>query len=202
MEIAALEVDWLKASMAQRKGMARYKAGAYIWVAACLEAYIKAFVPAVVREINESSISATQLRPSLLTLLFDDTFKSIQNKSGIDMWIRRVELMQSISDGGPVSFKNVPVPTDGGTVRPKHLETLWKVFGFKGEALVSPVHRMALTEVADWRNYLAHGSEDPVKFGLGKTATDVVRMVTKIEDIVIHVDQAGRDYIVHRRYRR
>jgi hypothetical protein len=68
--------------------------------------------------------------------------------------------------------------------------------------LVSPKHRLALEDLADGRNDLAHGEVDPITFGRRKVYADLIRMMDMIDDILLHLCQTASDYLASNGYNR
>jgi hypothetical protein len=61
-------------------------------------------------------------------------------------------------------------------------------------------HSLALRDLADGRNKLAHGEVDPVVFGRGKNVIDIRRLVEMVEDIILHFGAAALRYLANNEY--
>ena len=66
----------------------------------------------------------------------------------------------------------------------------------------SALHRVALRDLADGRNKVAHGHVEPELFGKSKAASDVKNLIGRIEAIGEHVILCGESYINNEEYLR
>ncbi|GHG10233.1 hypothetical protein GCM10017783_23370 [Deinococcus piscis] len=118
------------------------------------------------------------------------------------MWNRRVEIVALAESTEIIEISSDDIPLDGKTIRPEHFETIWGVFGFSGSYMPSPRHALALNNLADSRNTVAHGDEVPERFGRTKTATDISRLLDLSEEIIIHLIATIEKYIDEEDYKR
>lgn len=178
------------------------EAGTYIWVAAAVEAATRGLLAGILAHINNSQVSVGDLRLSLLALSNAPMHDSLQSVRGLKMWRSRAELHNYAGSSAVCTFDPARLPLDGRTVRPQHLETAWEVFGFGGTPTPSPLHRLALTDVADARNGLAHGEVDAQEVAGRKSRTDLLRVVGHIEGVIINVWVECAAYLDGRLYLR
>lgn len=171
------------------------RAWAYVSLAAALEAFVRDFVDEMAIHINAANLPVTDLRLSVVSLLQTPAFDSVAANRRQTMWDRRVELLESGEGTGIVRLLVGLRPLDGRTIRREHLESLWKVYGIAGPALPGPLHGLALKDLADGRNEVAHGNSDPIAFGRGKTYYDVIRRIQQVEDIALHIAASGATYV-------
>jgi hypothetical protein len=94
------------------------------------------------------------------------------------------------------------IPLDGRTIRLDHLETIWEVFGLPGNSIPSPLHALALRDLADARNKVAHGEERASTVAGGKSVTDTLRLYGKVEEVITHFWDAATDYLSKQGYKR
>jgi hypothetical protein len=102
----------------------------------------------------------------------------------------------------PAAFNPDTLPLDGRTLRAEHFERIWHVFGIPGPSLPAPKHGMALKDLAEGRNKVAHGTVDPISFGKSKAASDVIQLSYRVDEILVHVLAQLDDYLVQARYAR
>lgn len=177
-------------------------ASSYVWMAAIMEAFLKSSLESLVSEINTTAIPYSQLKMRLFALACAPEFASLQDIRGLNMWNRRVDLLNRLAETATATLSLKALPIDGRTIRPEHLDTVWNVFEIPGNSTPGPRHRIALTDLADGRNSVAHGETDPIRFGRSKVTSDVLRTVNYIEDIVIHTSDALSNYLKNRQYLR
>jgi hypothetical protein len=142
------------------------------------------------------------LRPSVLSLACADQHQALQEVRGLKMWRHRAGLLESVRSNDICNIGGNEIPLDGRTVRPEHLETIWQVFGFPGTPTVSPSNRLALKDVADARNELAHGDEDPRVVAGRKSRVDLLQIVERIDELMVNLWVQAEEYLDQRLYLR
>lgn len=177
-------------------------AGIYVYVAAGLERYVADSLHAVVDEINGEQLKWKQLRYSILAIACGGDFDALQQVRGLKMWDRRAELLTRNQSSDTCTVSAAHLPVDGGTVRPDHLDTFWKVLGLEGDPAPGPIHRLALADLADSRNAVAHGEKTPLEVAGHKSVMDTLRLLERIEEIVLHVHYGLVDYLRKQGYKR
>ena len=118
------------------------------------------------------------------------------------MWLKRVEMLAGLDNKASCAFNPLYLPVDGKTLRPQHLEVIWAVFGFTTPPVPDPISRLALIDLADTRNKVAHGEEDPSVVAGQRSATEMLKLIDRIEDIVIHMWATISDYLTMKEYLR
>jgi hypothetical protein len=192
----------LAAQPASIEVLAAQRAATYVSLAAAVEVFVREFIDELIAELNALTLAYDRVRPSLLVLAHASDFDALRVLGGLKMWDRRTLVLEGVSANRTLSLSPDVRPLDGRTIRPRHLNTLWKVFGLPGGPLASPAHGLALTELAESRNNLAHGHVDPVTFGRGKVLADVVRAIDRVDDIAVHAALAADDYFATAAYLR
>jgi hypothetical protein len=186
---------------ARRDTLNRARSWTYVWLGAILESFIRDVLAAAASEINVASVQFVDLRRSLYSLVAATRFDSLQKIRGLEMWKARADLMELPDSPGIASGINAR-PMDGRTIEAAHLILMWHVFGFPGAPFPGPVHKMYLLDLKENRNRLAHGEMSPLAMSKLKTATDLIRLVDHVEDIVIHINQAIDSYMKAKMYLR
>lgn len=179
------------------------KASAYVFAAAALERACKEALTAVLREINAAALPPEKLRASLFVLHCAGDLDSIAGGSrrSLKRHNRAVDMFETVFSAVPVPLATV-LPLDGRTPRAKQFETIWRVFGFVSTPMPHPACSLALEDLADGRNEIAHGEVDPVVFGKAKPLSDVGKLVKRAEDVLLHLFACADDYLAHQRFLR
>ena len=118
------------------------------------------------------------------------------------MWQHRARLFGKTQDVSVCNLRLNALPLDGRTIRIEHLETILHVFGFEGEPLPTPFHKLALRDLSDTRNELAHGEEDIEPVAGRKSTQDLLQLIERVEEIALHLWEAIYEYLKQDAYRR
>lgn len=186
-------------SPAQERG-AVVRASAYVWLSALLERIVRDALQATLREISLLSVPFKDLRLSLFSLLCEGEFTSIADRSRSNSWEQKITVFLRTAEASPALLASDILPLDGRTIRAEHFDTIWLVLGLSTPSVPSPLHRIALKDLADGRNELAHGHIDPVMFGRSKATSDVLRIIKRVEEIIIHLLTTLDDYVANKEY--
>jgi len=176
------------------------QAASYVWLAAALEAAVHEILVGIITEVNSSGIKFQDLRLSLFALVHAPRLDSLQQLRGLRMWQSRASLFSEIQSGIVCSLNLDELPLDGRTIRSAHLDVIWRVFGFPGDPTPGPLHRLALNDLAETRNDIAHGDEDASAISGRKSMVDLLKFVDRIEQIAIHIWIAGYEYLNAKAY--
>lgn len=177
-------------------------ANSYVLLEATLEISLKQTLSAMIDEINGASIRVCDLRLSLFSLFANPIFESMaaQGKSG--SLLQRTNLLEALESTTICVLSNDYLPMDGRTIRKRHLDLVWRVFGFPGTSLAEPRHQFTLETTADARNDIAHGEATPSEVARRQPPGTVLRYVDEVEMIILHVDRAAEEYLSSSGYRR
>jgi hypothetical protein len=186
----------------RRDHAASAKAQAYVLLAAGLEFYVRETLTQVLKEIGSRAVRLADLRVTLFAVVSAPGFDSMGAVGGLKKWRKRVEVLSQTLESGTYATGSVGLPLDGRTLRPAHFQLVWAVFGFPTSPLPGPLHALALSDLAEGRNAVAHGNVDAVVFGRGKAITDVRRLADRVEEIVLHTEYAADLYLGQSLYMR
>jgi hypothetical protein len=189
-------------SAATRGLRATIQAGAYVYLAAAMEAGVKELLVAVLAEVSAQINSTIELRPTLYAIWQAPQLHSLQDLRGLQMWMRRSQVFDATSAHRPRVLAAADLPLDGRTLKIDHFETVWNVFGFDGTPLPSPLHRLTLEDLNQSRNDVAHGEEDAVTVAGRKSIPDMLALINRLEQIMLHLWEAADRYLTRRGYRR
>lgn len=178
------------------------RASAYVYAAAAVEYVVSEFLAATLAEITATTVEMRKVRLSLFALSQAPLLDSLQQLRGLKMWVKRSEVFGDIDAQSMCAFDGTILPVDGKTIRPQHLEAIWLVFGFSTNALPDPRSRLALHELADARNDVAHGDVSPSVVGGRTSVTDMLRLLDRVENIVIDMWTAIYNYLTNKDYLR
>jgi len=178
------------------------RASAYVHLAAAVEAQVYATTGALAAEISAANLSLADMRLSLFAVSSARSFTALEQLRGLKNWERRCQFLDQINSSDPVQIDGAALSLGGRTIRPKHLDAVWRVFGLPGTSLPSPLHALALQDVADSRNDVAHGNEKLSVVAGRKSPTDMLRLVTRIEEVGLHLFAMSTEYLDQMMYRR
>jgi len=171
------------------------RAATYVYVAAAVEAYITTSLAALVTEINLRAVPYQHLRLSLFAIAHAPHLSALQDVRGLKMWTRRCDIFSDVDSTAIATLDSAHLPLDGGTIRPSHMDAIWRVVGLPGDSTPGHRHRLALTDVADNRNAVAHGEEDAATVAGRKGIPDLLRLLERVEECVLHVHYGMNDYL-------
>jgi MAE_28990/MAE_18760-like HEPN len=194
--------DAARLSPIRRDLLLNIQAGTYVWLAAALESAVRDVLGAVLDHVNSAGISLAELRLSLFALIESPQFDSLQQVRGLRMWQSRAQVFKSVNSTSTCSLRPDALPLDGRTIKTQHLETIWHVFGFQGDSVPSPLHRLALRDLAEARNDIAHGQEDAGLIAGRKSVPDLLRFMDRIEEVATHIWMTTYDYLDRNAYKR
>lgn len=206
-EIARIRADIAHADTAvispsspvQERGAA-VRASAYVWLAALLERIVRDALQATLREITLLAVPVKDLRFSLFSLLCDAEFASITDRSRSNSWNQKIAIFLRTAEANPALLAEDILPIDGKTIRGEHFDTIWLVLGLSAPSILSPLHRMALKDLADGRNEVAHGHIDPVTFGRSKATKDMLSIVDRVDELISHLLGSLDAYVDRKKY--
>lgn len=178
------------------------RANLYVQLAAAVEVHISSVVQVLTTEISAATVSAQNLRLSLFAMSKGGHFASLSDVRGLKNWGRRCDVLESLESQDPVELDGTHLPLDGRTIRPEHLEAIWRVFGLPGRPLPGPIHALALNDLADSRNDVAHGNETIARVAGRKSSPDMIRFINRIEEAALHLYDAAMEYLQRALYRR
>jgi hypothetical protein len=178
------------------------RASVYVHLAAALEAYVYATTESLSAEISAANVKLAGLRLSLFAISSGPGFSALGDLRGLKNWERRCEVLEAIDSISRVHLDSTHLPLDGRTIRPEHLQAIWRVFGLPGLPLPGSIHALALRDLADSRNDVAHGNEPLAVVAGRKSPADMLRLVGRIEEIGINLFSSATEYLDAAMYRR
>ena len=186
--LSAADTGVLSRDTKARAEAGEVNAFSYVWTAAALEKAVSRALAAFLGVLNARAVPINSLKSGYLGLLMDAPIESLRALKDYEkVWGRRCELFAASTSLNPASFSTDLLPLDGRTIRSYHFETLWRVLHLPGRPLLTPFHHLALTDLADGRNAVAHGDEEPVTFGRRKRATDIIQLTRRVEDQLLNL---------------
>lgn len=201
-DLLLLDILILGTPVSHREKHWKAIAASYVWLSATLEEFVKTSLEICIEELNLLALNTNQVRPSLLALLGNSAFDSLQQVRGLKMWAKRSTLLELTGASILAEFNPSILPIDGRTIRPEHFNVLWSIFGFHGNSIPGPFHSLALNDLAEGRNNVAHGEVSPIDFGRRKHIPDVLKIIDRIDDIYLHYSLTNSNYFSNREYLR
>jgi hypothetical protein len=178
------------------------RALSYVGLGAAFEEFIREFIDELGVHINAAQVPYNNLRLGVVSLVQSAAFDSAADRRRQEKWNKRAMILKMSENSSHAELPIGTRPLDGSTIKQSHVETLWLVFDLPGSPLPTPLHGLALKDLSEGRNIVAHDNTDPVAFGRNKAHSDVLRRVTQIEDVAIHVAVAGVTYVESQGYLR
>ncbi len=200
--LATLATVAVKRDPRSQVAWAGQKASIYVWLAACMEDFLKRFLRLLLQDISASRPKCQDLRVEILAIAVGPNFERLEAVRKLKKWRDRVAIMQQVVDSQDAVLLDAHLPIDGRTIEPEHLEIVWLVFGLPRSPFPGLVQKMALLDISRGRNQVAHGELKPEELGRSKNVSDLLRLVSHVEDLVQHVYMAGLDYLASDGYRR
>jgi hypothetical protein len=178
------------------------KAGAYLYAAAALERACREGLLAVIAEINAHGVAPERLRVSLFALHCAAELDAIGGgPRSLERVARAAAMFETVFSAAHAPLGTV-LPLDGRTPRAAHFATIWRVLGFPGPAVPDPACALALDDLAEGRNDVAHGVRDPIAFGRSRAVADVARLVGRVEQMIAHLFDSADAYLDQRLFLR
>jgi hypothetical protein len=201
--VAALEPSTLADRQADRQDEAAIRtAGIYLYAAAAIERACREGLLAVIAEINAHGVALDHLRVSLFALHCAASLDAIGGGArSLDRVVRAADMFDTVFGAGHAPLGTV-LPLDGRTPRAAHFATIWRVFGFPGPAVPDPACALALEDLAEGRNDVAHGVRDAIAFGRTKPIADVAGVVARVAQMVAHLFASADAYLDQRLFLR
>lgn len=188
---------------AARERSARIVSSAYVWMAALLENFVNVTLQLAMEELNALFLQAGQCKVPILSVGAHRIFESAKSVTEYEKrWERRLEILELVNSSDILYCDVGAEPLNGKTIRAKHFDIIWKVFALTPPALPELRMRLALENLANGRNEVAHGNELPEVFGRSKTVSDTIRLTETLEEIVLFVDAKFQGYFANAEYRR
>lgn len=178
------------------------KASAYVYAAAALERACREGLRAVIAEIDAHGVAPERLRVSLFALHCAAELDAIGGGPRSLERVTRAAAMFETVFGATHAPLGTVLPLDGRTPRAAHFATIWRVLGFPGPAVPDPACALALDDLAEGRNDVAHGVRDPIAFGRSKAVADVVRLIGRVEQMIAHLFESADAYLAQRLFLR
>ncbi len=201
-DIAHADTALISQSSPIRERGAVVRASAYVWLAALLERIVRDALQVTLREISLLSIPFKDLKLSLFSLLCEGEFTSITDRSRSNSWEQKIAVFFRTAEASPALLASDILPLDGRTIRAEHFDTIWLVLGLSTPSVPSPLHRIVLKDLADGRNEIAHGHTDPVMFGRSKATSDMLRIIERVDEIILHLLTSLDAYVDKKQYYR
>lgn len=201
-QLSAASSGGMAVSASSRDLHSLVRASVYLWLSAILERFLKDSLHALLVEIEASAASTGKIRLRLFSLVCSPELQALRDLAGLKMWEKRLEILDRLDAKTAVAFGSRNLPLDGRTLREEHFRTIWSVFEFPGYCLPGNAHKLALEDVADSRNDLAHGEVDPLTMGRRKTDTEMLSLITRFDEICGYFYSTTSAYLLGGAFRR
>ena len=141
-----------------RRTAAMCKGLLFVQLYGTYEFAVSSSVRAALNMADATTVSCSELRRSLLSLVLDPLWVSVSDVGRKASWGRRLKLIEAMGDDGPMENWNDAVfPNSGSQFREEQLITIWRIFGIDAPTLPEFRLRERIEEVINNRNAIAHG---------------------------------------------
>ena len=166
--------------------LAGQKAVVYVWLAACVEDFVKRFLRLLLQDISNQKLQ----------------FARLEQLRKLKKWRERVAVLKQVFDVQEAVLGEAYLPLDRRTIEPEHLDVVWLVFGLPHTPFPGAIHKMALLDLSRGRNQVAHGEVRPEELGRSKTIPDLQKLVSHMDDLIQHIYVCGVEYLGSSGFRR
>lgn len=164
-----------------QENSANVRGWSLVWMSACAEQFWQSFLQASCAEFSLMPPSFHRRRIKAQALyLIDDMFTQT-TKDLLPRWQKSFDLLERLTHADR-KVSAAATPYDGKTIRPRHLDLIWKLFDLPGDSFPSLVHRQSLETLANDRNDIAHGRRLPATVGRLRTRSDLDDTLSRLED--------------------
>ena len=191
----------LTSSPIQKRSAHLIISSSYVLIAAVVEKFFRQTVKKLGIDICQSTALQCDIKPSLHSIFGDQHINSLRDLRDYQKsWEKRIEIFDLQSSNLPLTQFQLDLPLDGKTIRPVHLDVIWRVFSLPNTPFPNLQCRAALVDVADSRNDVAHGHINFTTFARKKGTTDTLNKITRIEELLTHVSLQAMAYIANQGY--
>ena len=160
------------------------KALMLVWMTASLEDFWKRYLSELCTRVSVASIGKKRRGYASSSIFIFEKIGTASEGKAIRRWEKVADILDCLRGSSPLPA--FALPYDGRTIRPDHLELVWRVFDLPGSPFPSPIHKQELNTLADRRNDVAHGTLVPDAVGGALTVGDVQRILKRVEEVVEH----------------
>ena len=195
----------IKDSTIVKNNSAYLVASAYVFISSSLEKYVKSALLIIMKEITNESVSKKDIKNCLFPIIYASEIQSITTLKDFEkLWNKKHSLFTELESQEIVklNLNDNEIPLDGKTIRPYHLEMIWKIFDLEPDYFTNPVQRFTLIDIADGRNEVAHGATQPTTFGSNKSVPSTIKKIEDVEDIIVNLQVKIERYLDNKLYRK
>ncbi|WP_328645753.1 hypothetical protein OHS58_39315 [Amycolatopsis sp. NBC_00348] len=175
------------------------RALSYVVMGGVLEALMRDLPTAIADAVDAMQIERRHLPVSFISIIDSRGFR----RSGTDnvaSLIARAEIVTQVGlheiDSRPVDrFADFFKLADGTTIGEKHFKALWLLLGLPDDWKNRPTDSMLISEIQEKRNDVAHWKKDPVAVGRSKGNRDLGDMLSKLIDLLQHIQLHVMDWL-------
>lgn len=197
------QIAVLASSPSQRRSAHTVTSSSYVLIAAVVENFVRNTVARLGQDIRATGVPMREVKTSLLSIFGNNHLVSIRDiRDYQKSWIKKIELLAMPDSSFPLGDLSADLPLDGKTIRPVHLETIWSVFSMPLSPFPNLLCRVALIDIADGRNDIAHGHISVETFAKSKGNVDTIKKISRIEELLTHITICSTEYISTKAYRK
>lgn len=165
-----------------------------------VEYTVRETVSAATIAINNEKCKFKDCKPLFMSVALNSYFDSLTNIGDSKKWDKRWEILTTMNSDNIVELSSELMPTDGGNIKYKQLQSIWKSFCIEDPILPKPYIGGYLNELVQKRNLIAHGNQTPEEIGSAFTYDDLEIRFNAINELCSHIVTTFDDYIVNKKY--
>jgi len=136
----------------------------YVHLYGAFERSVNDSVSAFIRATVDLNVSVQHITPHFLPVALDGRFKSLQSTQGAGNWKKRLEFVAAMIDASACSINDALFSEHLQNAWPQTLIAVATYLGIGTPAFEAP-DVLAVDEVVDKRNAVAHGRASPAEIG-------------------------------------
>ncbi|MBU9229665.1 hypothetical protein KTD22_23880 [Burkholderia multivorans] len=165
----------------------------YVHLYGAFEKSINEAVSSFLRAVADLQLQTLHVAPSFLPLALDGRFKSLHSTPGESNWKKRVLFVGAMLADNPCSINDAIFSDQLQNVWPATLRDISSYMGID-EPVFDSTHVLAMNEVVEKRNQVAHGRISPLKVGANIRANNLEDRFNSIESVlsefILHLENS------------
>jgi hypothetical protein len=151
--------------------------------------------------INGESLKLSEIKPVIFGLALNPELDALI-QTNAKKWSKREDLFQRLNDDSVVNIASNLMPTDGGNIQSKQLESIWHTFCLDEPIFHDVSFRGRLVDIVTLRIAIAHGNESASSIGSRVTVDDLTERINDVSAFCSYVISIFEDYVKHKRFKK
>ncbi|HIF9128552.1 TPA: HEPN domain-containing protein [Photobacterium damselae] len=174
----------------------------FVTMYACIEYSLTQSLTRALEIIGQSPEPASAYKSIILCTLLDRYFKGIRDCGKKQIWTKREELLDIIINDDVINDIDSSVfPSEGSmNISATQIENVWKYLNVEMEYLPEGVNRLAINDIKEQRNAIAHGRTSAADVGRRYTMSTLEQRVQDVRNVSLYFTMVLNDYCANRKY--